>query len=548
MQKILLSSDKKLLLTNTAITCSLLGISDTLQQWISNDFKLDQNKPINVARTKRFATMGLIIGPMCHFWYKWLEKTIIHGTKATIASKKIACDILVSPIFGSIFISGLALLEGNSIIDATAEYRRKFIRIFTLDICVWPSTQLINFWFLPLKYRTAVYNPYLKSHHFSFIAYIINIPKKKKKEMSNERLIILASDVIFHPSNYISNQTLKLEHGNKANFLVSLIFLSFYLTTILLNSYLLCLNIRCVDYRRYKRLPLLIINFAISNIILATGFLLYTLIIGNDNINIITDKNVKDGINWTYFTVLKDILRYQIVHNFGNIQSLFLLYLAADSYFSLFMDHNPNHHSLILAILLLSFPYIISILIIDMRFLQLFITTASAIVVYLLILILVPSFSFLLTICAIIRQCQIKSPFWIQNRSVTVALLIITILQLLEKWGLAVELFEINFKIIFVVDNIDNDCNLRIILNNWYKIAHGLVLLMPFLSVLIFLLIVGSYRQQTIEHFRQCWQWIRCKRIDDNKIDYNVETMYSIITERTRQRQLHNYSSNIEIF
>uniref|UniRef100_A0A8R1XSF2 Uncharacterized protein n=1 Tax=Onchocerca volvulus TaxID=6282 RepID=A0A8R1XSF2_ONCVO len=51
MQKVLLSSDKKLLLTNTAVTCSLLGISDVLQQWISGDCNSNQNEPFNIART-----------------------------------------------------------------------------------------------------------------------------------------------------------------------------------------------------------------------------------------------------------------------------------------------------------------------------------------------------------------------------------------------------------------------------------------------------------------------------------------------------------------
>uniref|UniRef100_A0AAF5PJI2 Mpv17-like protein 2 n=1 Tax=Wuchereria bancrofti TaxID=6293 RepID=A0AAF5PJI2_WUCBA len=158
MQKIWLSGEKRLLLTNVAVTSSLLGVSDGLQQWISGDYNSNQNESFNVARTRQFATMGLVIGPMCHFWYRWLEKTMIRGTKATIISKKIACDIVASPVFGSILISGLALLEGNSIVDAIAEYRRKFIRIFVLDICVWPPTQLINFWFLPLKFRVIYVN------------------------------------------------------------------------------------------------------------------------------------------------------------------------------------------------------------------------------------------------------------------------------------------------------------------------------------------------------------------------------------------------------
>ncbi|EFO12359.1 hypothetical protein LOAG_16174, partial [Loa loa] len=52
MKKIRLSGEKKLLLTNIAVTSSLLAISDTLQQWISSDdYNLDQKKSFNVART-----------------------------------------------------------------------------------------------------------------------------------------------------------------------------------------------------------------------------------------------------------------------------------------------------------------------------------------------------------------------------------------------------------------------------------------------------------------------------------------------------------------
>ncbi|KAL3989327.1 hypothetical protein ACH3XW_27225 [Acanthocheilonema viteae] len=158
-----------------------------------------------------------------------------------------------------------------------------------------------------------------------------------------------------------------------------------------------------------------------------------------------------------------------------------------------------------------------------------------------------PPLSFLLTICVTIRQYQIKSPFWMRNRSLTAALLIITLLEVFEKWGLAVELFEANFHIIIVIGNIDDDYYLRAFLMNWYKIAHGLALLMPFLSALILVLIVGSYRQQASEHFRRFWRWIRCKGAND-KIDYNIETMQSIIAKQTRHRQFNHFSSSIDIF
>ncbi|VBB33294.1 unnamed protein product [Acanthocheilonema viteae] len=143
-----------------------------------------------------------------------------------------------------------------------------------------------------------------------------------------------------------------------------------------------------------------------------------------------------------------------------------------------------------------------------------------------------PPLSFLLTICVTIRQYQIKSPFWMRNRSLTAALLIITLLEVFEKWGLAVELFEANFHIIIVIGNIDDDYYLRAFLMNWYKIAHGLALLMPFLSALILVLIVGSYRQQASEHFR------RYAIVDDDVGDVNVERMISC-TQHTIAIEAH---------
>ncbi|VDN90782.1 unnamed protein product [Brugia pahangi] len=354
--------------------------------------------------------------------------------------------------------------------------------------------------------------------------------------MNDDKLIIIIPDVIFNLSKHIDNRSLEFKYRNETKILINLIALLFYLTSILLNCYLLCLNIKCVDYRRYKRLPLLIINFAISNIILAIGFLSYTLFIDiYYQTEIIANSNKKDSDGLTDTTILKEMLKYQIVHNFGNIQALFLLFLATDSYFSLFIEYNPNHQSLIIVTILLSLPYIISILLIDMRFL------------HLLILILVPSLSFLLALCFMIRQCQMKT-FRVHNRSLKMALLIINFFQLIEKWGLAVELFEANFHIVIVVDNNNDNYYLRIILNNLYEIAHGLTLLMPFLSALILISLVRSYRERTIQHFQQLLRWICCKEVED-KIDYNVETMHSIIAGQIRQRQLfNNYSSNIEIF
>ncbi|VDN08314.1 unnamed protein product [Thelazia callipaeda] len=70
---------------------------------------------------------------------------------------------------------------------------------------------------------------------------------------------------------------------------------------------------------------------------------------------------------------------------------------------------------------------------------------------------------------------------------------------------------------------------------------------MPILSALILLLLVKTYRQQLLQHFRYFLQWLRFGKTD-NTVDYNAETMSSIIAEQARQRRLRKYAPNLEVF
>ena len=98
--------------------------------------------------------MGLVIGPMTHYWYVFLDG-ILPGKSLRTVFKKIAFDQISCPIFSSVYVTGLGVLEGQSLSSAFAEYRRKFITIYTLDWFVWPPCQMINFLFLPPQARVV---------------------------------------------------------------------------------------------------------------------------------------------------------------------------------------------------------------------------------------------------------------------------------------------------------------------------------------------------------------------------------------------------------
>lgn len=63
-----------------------------------------------------------------------------------------------------------------------------------------------------------------------------------------------------------------------------------------------------------------------------------------------------------------------------------------------------------------------------------------------------------------------KAPFRIRNRSLTVALLFIIITEMIERWGLALELLEVNFAVEIVVGDLSGDHILRAILDDWYEV------------------------------------------------------------------------------
>lgn len=87
---------KYLLLTNTVASGAMDGIGDILEQ------RLERIWPHDWGRTARMATVGLLLGPVDHFWYRWLDRKFPERRAITIG-KKILVDMLVN---GPLSITG----------------------------------------------------------------------------------------------------------------------------------------------------------------------------------------------------------------------------------------------------------------------------------------------------------------------------------------------------------------------------------------------------------------------------------------------------------
>jgi len=131
--------------------CGIYGIADVIVQMIEG--KSRSLRDVELSRVLRVSSIGLLHGPMNHYWYKFLDGTVVIGTPGVLVAKKVIADLSVSPFFTSTFIAGIATLEGKSAIESLDEYRRKFFQVIALDICVWPPAQSVNFFFLPPAFR-----------------------------------------------------------------------------------------------------------------------------------------------------------------------------------------------------------------------------------------------------------------------------------------------------------------------------------------------------------------------------------------------------------
>jgi protein Mpv17 len=107
--KILFS--KYLLVTNVAISTSLSGVGDTLQQHYEILTGDQPNLEWDKKRTLDMSITGATVGVVCHYWYIYLDKTLPGRTFKIVMKKLLVDQLFFSPFLIGIFFGTAGLLE-----------------------------------------------------------------------------------------------------------------------------------------------------------------------------------------------------------------------------------------------------------------------------------------------------------------------------------------------------------------------------------------------------------------------------------------------------
>lgn len=104
------------------------------------------------------AISGMTVGIICHHWYRYLDARLPGRTISIVIKKVIVDQLICSPLYIGVFFLTLGILENTSWPELKTEIRKKAYKLYVAEWIVWPPAQIINFYFLPTRYRVLYDN------------------------------------------------------------------------------------------------------------------------------------------------------------------------------------------------------------------------------------------------------------------------------------------------------------------------------------------------------------------------------------------------------
>lgn len=154
-QRYLTQLNKRPLRTKAVTAACIAGLSDIIaQRMLFGGYRSPR-------RTFLCASYGLLWnGPSAHYWQKFVE-TLFMGKRdlVTVLKKVVLDQTTYGPICNVLFMSfATLLLEGRSVSALRAKISRDYVSVQLNGWKLWPIAALINYQFVPLKFRVLFIN------------------------------------------------------------------------------------------------------------------------------------------------------------------------------------------------------------------------------------------------------------------------------------------------------------------------------------------------------------------------------------------------------
>lgn len=171
--------NKHLFITNVVISLTLSGTGDVLQQ--RYNISAGKQTSWDAARTRHITCSGMTVGALCHHWYKLLDKKLPGRTMKVVAKKLLVDQLLFSPVCLVFFLVSLGFFKGGDFEELISDLQDKSWRLYAAEWVIWPPAQVINFYWLPTKYRVLYDNSISLMYdvYTSHVCYDIETSKSK---------------------------------------------------------------------------------------------------------------------------------------------------------------------------------------------------------------------------------------------------------------------------------------------------------------------------------------------------------------------------------
>ena len=119
-------------------------------------------------------------------------------------------QLIGSPLYICTFFGTLGLVEQSSFEEFVDEFKEKCIQLYIAEWVVWTPAQLINFYFLPTRYR-VLYDNTISLFYDSYTSYLANEIQTKKKQERLLSAVTIEDAELLSPDDSVnnSNQTVK---------------------------------------------------------------------------------------------------------------------------------------------------------------------------------------------------------------------------------------------------------------------------------------------------------------------------------------------------